>query len=161
MAVSILFLVQDVTITPKVSERLFSGNSSDSIGRPHDFSKVVGGVMVIGMCLCWMWKKPIGRDDTKVSRVWVLYRDWLYRRKISKKFWRAKMGRGCWRYRGPIAVDDTQEWWIWARYREWPIRRESGSRKYVKNQVKWRILLVWDAPWTVLSENWFRNQDFI
>ena len=42
MAVSILFLVQDVTITPKVSERFFSGNSSDSIGRPHDFSKVVG-----------------------------------------------------------------------------------------------------------------------
>ena len=42
MAVSILFLVQDVTIAPKVSERLFSGNSSESIGRPHDFSKVVG-----------------------------------------------------------------------------------------------------------------------
>ena len=23
--------------------------------------------------------------------VWVLYRDWLYRTKISKKFWRAKL----------------------------------------------------------------------
>ena len=41
--------------------------------------------------LCWMSKNPIGRDDTKVSLVWVLYRDWLYRKKISKKFWRAKL----------------------------------------------------------------------
>ena len=38
-----------------------------------------------------MSKNPIGRDDTKVSLVWVLYRDWLYRKKISKKFWRAKL----------------------------------------------------------------------
>ena len=36
-------------------------------------------------------KTPIGRDDTKVSRVWVLYRDWLYREKILKKFGRAKL----------------------------------------------------------------------
>ena len=34
---------------------------------------------------------PIGRDDTKVSPVWVLYRDWLYREKTSKKFWSAKL----------------------------------------------------------------------
>ena len=47
-------------------------------------------------------KKTIGKGDTKVSPVWVLYRDWLYRTKISKKFWRAKLGRGCWRYRRPI-----------------------------------------------------------
>ena len=34
---------------------------------------------------------PIGSDDTKVSRVWVLYRNWLYREKISKKLGRAKL----------------------------------------------------------------------
>ena len=27
---------------------------------------------------------PIGRDDTGRSAVWVLYREWLYRRKKSK-----------------------------------------------------------------------------
>ena len=77
------------------------------------------------------------------------------------KFGESEVGGACWRYRGPIAMDDSQEWHVWARYRDWPIRRESGSRKCVKNRLKLRILLVWDAPWTVLSENWFRNQDFI
>ena len=37
---------------------------------------------------------PIGRDDTWGAGVWVLYRDWLYREKISKKFWRAKLEEG-------------------------------------------------------------------
>ena len=27
-----------------------------------------------------MHRRPIGKDDTKVSPVWVLYRDWLYRK---------------------------------------------------------------------------------
>ena len=34
-----------------------------------------------------MSKKPIGRDDTKVSLVWGLYRDRLYRRQIWSKIW--------------------------------------------------------------------------
>ena len=111
------------------------------------------GVMVIRGCLCWMSKFPIGRDDTMVSRIWVLYRDWLYRRKISKKFWMAKMGGGCWRYRGPIVMDDTREGLVWAWYRSWLYRRQIGSRKWVKNRVKSWILLVWDAQQTVLAEN--------
>ena len=36
-------------------------------------------------------KKPIGSDGNRFSRVWVLYRDWLYQEKISKKFGRAKL----------------------------------------------------------------------
>ena len=40
-----------------------------------------------------------------------VYRDGLSRRKMSKKFWRAKMGRGCWRHRGPIERDDTGNGW--------------------------------------------------
>ena len=69
-----------------------------------------------------------------------MYRDWLYRRKISKKFWRAKLGRGCWRYRRPIGRDDTREWPVWAWYRSWPYRRKFGSRKCVKTRGKNRIL---------------------
>ena len=111
------------------------------------FNRLSGGVT------CWMWKKPIGSDENRISRVWVLYRNWLYREKISMKSGEGEVGGACWRYRGPIAMDDSWEWWIWAGYRDWPIRRESGSRKCVKNRVKWRILLVWDAPWTVLAEN--------
>ena len=42
--------------------------------------------------LCWMCTKPIGKDDTKVSPVWVLYRDWLYRKKILKKFLESEVG---------------------------------------------------------------------
>ena len=53
----------------------------------------------------------------------------------------------------PIGEDDTQEWPIWVFYREWPYRRKFGSRKCVKNREKLRILLVWDAPQTVLAEN--------
>ena len=34
-------------------------------------------------------------DDTKVSRVWVLYRDWLYQEKISMKFGESEVG---WRF---------------------------------------------------------------
>ena len=98
-------------------------------------------------------KKPIGKGDTKVSPVWVLYRDWLYRTKISKNFWRAKLGGGCWRYRRPIRRDDAWEGLVWAWYRSWPYRRKFGSRKCVKNQVKSWILLVWDAQQTVLAEN--------
>ena len=56
-------------------------------------------------------------------------------------------------WKNPIGKGDTLESRLWAFYRDWPIRRESGSRKCVKNRVKWRILLVWDAPWTVLAEN--------
>ena len=41
-----------------------------------------------------MSKNPIGRDDTRVSPVCVLYRAWLYWTKISKKFWRAKLEEG-------------------------------------------------------------------
>ena len=41
MAASILFVVQDVGIPPKFSERHFSENSFDSKGRSHDFSEVV------------------------------------------------------------------------------------------------------------------------
>ena len=74
-------------------------------------------------------KKPTGRDENWVSRVWVLYRDWLYREKILKKFGESEVGGACWRYRGPIAMDDSWEWWIWARYRDGPIRREFGSQK--------------------------------
>ena len=99
------------------------------------------GVMVIGMCLCWMWKKPIGRDDTKVSRVWVLYRDWLYRRKISKKFWRAKMGGGCWRYRRPIERDESREWLVWLWYRFWQYKRKFGSGILVKSWSKSQKML--------------------
>ena len=33
------------------------------------------------VCVCDI---PIGRDDTGRSAVWVLYREWLYRRKIAK-----------------------------------------------------------------------------
>ena len=53
----------------------------------------------------------------------------------------------------PIGEDDTQEWPIWVFYREWTYRRKFGSRKCVKNQIKLRILLVWDAPQTVWAEN--------
>ena len=91
----------------------------------------------------------------------VLYRDWLYRTKISKKFWRAKLGRGCWRYRGPIGRDDTREWPVWAQYRSWPYRRKFGSRKCVKKRVKLRILLVWDAPQNFWSDSKLILQDFV
>ena len=109
-------------------------------------------IQLSGGLTCWMWNKTIGRDENRFSRVWVLYRDWLYQRKISKKFWRAKMGRGCWRYRKPIVMDDTQE----VRYRSWLYRRQIGPRKCMKNQLKSWILLVWDAPRFVLAENWYR-----
>ena len=69
-----------------------------------------------------------------------MYRDWLYRTKISKKFWRAKLGRGCWRYRRPIGRDDAREGLVWAWYRSWPYRRKFGSRKCVKTRGKNRIL---------------------
>ena len=36
-------------------------------------------------------KNPIGKDNTKESRICVLNRDWLYWEEISKKFWRAKL----------------------------------------------------------------------
>ena len=42
-------------------------------------------------CMLDVKKKPIGKDDTKESRIWVLYRDWLYREKISMKLGRAKL----------------------------------------------------------------------
>ena len=106
-------------------------------------------IRLSGGLTCWIWKKPIGRDENRFSRVWVLYRDWLYRRRISKKFWRAKMGGGCWRYRRPIERDDSREWLVWLWYRSW---RKFGSRKCLKNRVKWRILLVWDAPQRFWSE---------
>ena len=81
-------------------------------------------------------KKPIGRDENRFSRVWDLYRDWLYREKISMKFGESEVGGACWRYRGPIAMYASQEWHVWARYRDGPIRRESGSQKCVKNRLK-------------------------
>ena len=55
------------------------------------------------------WNFPIVEDETKILPVWDLYRDWLCQRKISKKFWRARLDE-CWRYRGPIALDETHEW---------------------------------------------------
>ena len=99
------------------------------------------GSRITGRVTCWMYRKTIGKDDTKVSRVWVLYKDWLYRKKISKKFWRAKMGRGCWRYRRPIERDDSREWLVWPWYRFWQYRRKFGSRKCVKNQGILRVLM--------------------
>ena len=46
-------------------------------------------------------------------------------------------------------------------YRSWPYRRKFGSRKCVKNLVKLRSLLIWDAPGSVLSKKLFRLQDFV
>ena len=59
---------------------------------PEESRSLSFGVMVIGVCLCWMCKNPIGRDDTKESRIWVLYRDW--RTKISKKILEGQVGGG-------------------------------------------------------------------
>ena len=88
-------------------------------------------------------------------RVWVLYRDWLYQEKVSKKFRESEVGWAWWRHRGSIEMDDRWEWWIWARFRDWPIRREFGSQKCVKTQVKWRILHEWGSQKSFLRfEEW-------
>ena len=39
----------------------------------------------------WMWKFPIGKDYDKVSPVWVLYRDCLYRRSFLFSWGVAKL----------------------------------------------------------------------
>ena len=146
---NILFCTKNVLHRGKVLKKGFVRRGG-TIFHGEDLSAVVLWRVYVGSLE--MWKKPIGKGDTKVSPVWVLYRDWLYRTKSSKKFWKAKLGGGCWRYRGPIAMDDTREWPVWAWYRSWPYRRKFESRKCVKNLLKWRILLVWDAPGSVLSE---------
>ena len=94
---------------------------------------------------CWMWKKPIGKDDTKEWRVCVLYRDSLYRRFFGNFLGVAKLRGGCWRYRGPIGRDESREWWIWTRYRRWLYRRKIGAKKCVKTRGKWSILKEWGS----------------
>ena len=93
-------------------------------------------IRLSGGLTCWMWKKPIGRDENRFSRVWVLYRDWLYRKKISKKFWMAKMGGGCWRYRRPIVMDDTREGLVCVRYRSWLYLEAIWTRKMREKSSK-------------------------
>ena len=72
----------------------------------------------------WMSREPIGKDDTKESLVYDLYRDWLYRMKIWNNFLDVEVGCVCWMYRGPIGKDDTKESAIWVFYRDWPCRRK-------------------------------------
>ena len=48
-----------------------------------------------------MHRRPIGKDNAKVSKVWVLYRDWLYGKIFLKKFLDGEVVWGRWRYRGP------------------------------------------------------------
>ena len=98
--------------------------------------------------MCWPAGPPSGGGvevELKISyregwcqdfRICVLYRDWLYRTKISKKFWRAKLGRGCWRYRRPIGRDDAREGLVWAWYRSWPYRKQIWSKILVQSWSK-------------------------
>ena len=37
-------------------------------------------------------KKTYREGRSKVSRIWDLYRDWLYRRKMEEKFWMVNIG---------------------------------------------------------------------
>ena len=50
-------------------------------------------------------------------------------------------------------MDDTREGLVCVRYRSWLYPRQFGPRKCMKNRVKSWILLVWDAPQTVLAKN--------
>ena len=125
MAVSILFCVQDIPLSRKFSENDFGKIVSTSYRNGRN-GRIFGGRSIAELLghgnrggLCWMWKKPIGSDESRVSRVWVLYRDWLYRKKILENFGEGEVGWGCWRYRGPIVMDDSEEWLIWAQYRDW------------------------------------------
>ena len=73
MAVSILFLVQDVGCNTKAQRATLFRKFFQFYRTFTQFSKsgcsLSFGVTVIGVCLCWMCKNPIGRDDTKESRI--------------------------------------------------------------------------------------------
>ena len=92
MHVSLLFLCQDESGDMKVrTERLlkncvyrFGTISKNRMAVQTFMSRPWGG-------LCWMSKSPIGRDESKISWILVLYRDWLYQTKMEEKFWMAKM----------------------------------------------------------------------
>ena len=56
---------------------------------------------------CWIFGKPTGKDDTKASRMYGLYRDWPYRKEIWRFFGLVEVGEVCWMYGGPIEKDES------------------------------------------------------
>ena len=59
------------------------------------------------LALLRCYRGPIGKDDTKESPMYGLYRDWLYRKEIWRFFGLVEVGEVCWVYRGPIGKDET------------------------------------------------------
>ena len=112
------------------------------------FVKYVGAIESCSKChYLHMWRTYWNLSWSWLPKAWLWWNsqfdDQWSSHKSAANGWEGEIGWGCWRYRGPIGRDDTREWPVWAWYRSWPYRRKFGSRKFMKNRVKWRILLVW------------------
>ena len=66
------------------------------------------------LALLRCYRGPIGKDESKESPMYGLYRDWLYRKEIWRFFGHVEVGEVCWVYRGPIGKDESDgEMVVW------------------------------------------------
>ena len=66
------------------------------------------------LALLRCYRGPIGKDESKESPMYGLYRDWLYRKEICRFLGLVEVGGVCWVYRGPTGKDESDgEMVVW------------------------------------------------